>query len=277
MEAAAGAGRKIPNRSGVAVVVPCHNYGCFLTDALASIDAQSLLPDEIIIVDDGSTDDTPQVIERLRKSHPDIGVLTRTPARGVVSSINDGVNATTARLLVILSADDTISPRYIENLAAAIDETEADFAYATVHFFGARTGTWTARPFSPRRLARTNFVNTSAMFRRELFKKIGGFDASFEHFGREDWAFWIAAVDKGARGIAVPEALLDYRRHETGSRNDMSLLRIVALHAEIRRRWPRVVSRVDLVIGTALDSRVWLASQLRYWNRPHRIAKRPPV
>lgn len=270
---------KLPVRSAadISVVVPCHNYGRFLTEALTSIDTQTVAPDEVVVVDDGSTDDTSTIIESFIRSHPGTVLLSRSPARGVVSTLNDGVRATSSRLVVILSADDTMSPDYLEGLADAIDRTGADFAYASVHFFGNRTGTWTARSFSSRRLARTNYVNTSAMFRRELFDAVGGFDPAFGPLGREDWAFWIAAVDRGARGVAVPSVFLGYRRHPKGSRNDMSLRRVIALHTENRRRWPRVVSRVDLAAGILLDCRVWLFGRFRDRLRARRLAKVSPV
>ncbi|MDA8291345.1 MAG: glycosyltransferase [Actinomycetota bacterium] len=237
----------------LSVVVPCHDYGRFLPDALGSIAAQTRPADEVLVVDDGSADETLDVARAFAERWPACGVLSRAPARGAVATFNDGVRATGGELVVILSADDVVAPNYLEALEARLVGTEASFAYSGVRYFGSRSGSWPARPFDPRRLARANFVNGSAMFTRELFEQVGGFDAGFDRTGMEDWAFWVAALSRGATGVPVPDTWLGYRRHEGGSRNSLPVRSLLAVHRGARRRWPEVVTPRALVEGIALD------------------------
>lgn len=99
--------------SRVSVVIPCHNYGRFLPEAVASVLAQTQPPDEVAIVDDGSTDDTPDVLRAIEGRVPGLVTLHRAPARGPAATFNDGVRATSGDLVVVLSAYDRVSPRYI--------------------------------------------------------------------------------------------------------------------------------------------------------------------
>ncbi len=231
----------------ISVVVPCHNYGRFLGEALESVFGQTRPVDEIVVVDDGSTDETPAVLAHIQAVHPEIRVISRRPARGAVSTFNDGVRATAGELVVILSADDRMSPEYLSRLEQALHGSGADFAYAPTHLFGATAMIWPSSPFDSRRLARGNFINGSTMFRRAAFERVGGFDPGFETLGLEDWAFWLAMVAAGAVGVRADGCWLDYRQHPNGARNPVSVRDIARAHRVLRRRHPALVLRRDVV------------------------------
>jgi GT2 family glycosyltransferase len=236
-------------------VVPCHNYGRYLGEAVASLDAQTRPADEVLIIDDGSDDETPKVIEEIVAGHPGIRSLSRRPALGAVKTFNDGVSATSGDLIVILSADDCFSASYLADLARAFDEASTSFAYPETRLFGAQQALWPAQPFDPRVLARRNFVNGSAMFRRELYERVGGFDERFAMIGKEDWAFFLRAVSLGYKGVPVSSCHLEYRQHARVSRNFASLRDLLVTRWRLRQVAPEVVSAADLVIGWAEDVR----------------------
>lgn len=240
--------------SRVSVVVPCHNYGRFLPEAVASVQAQTRPPDEVVVVDDGSTDETPDVVRAL-DGVAGLRTLRRSPARGAAATFNDGVRASTGDLVVVLSADDRMSPRYLELLERALGDPAVSFAYCEARLFGAGEGVERAPSFDARELARDNFVNGSAMFRRSLFERVGGFRTDI---AREDWEFWIHAVARGERGVAVEGCWLEYRRHQTGSRNTMSRWRSLADHWRMRRLHGDVVRRSDVAVwaGRTLGRRL---------------------
>ncbi len=241
----------------ISVVIPCHNYGRFLAEAVASVDAQTRLPDEIVIMDDGSTDDTARVIAELTGGRSNLRSISRTPARGAAATFNDGIRATDGELVVVLSADDRLSPTYLELLADRLEADPAvDFAYCEARYFGALQGVVPARPFDPRALMRENYINSSAMMRRRLFDRVGGFRADLPNW--EDWEFWIHAVELGGRGAAVDGCWLDYRRHPNGSRNTMSHLAGVQSHLRLHQLHPEVVRRCDLAarVLSAVNRRV---------------------
>ena len=202
--------------SRISVVIPCHNYGRFLAEAFDSVAGQTRPADEIVIVDDGSTDETAEVIEVLRSRRPDLVVVARQPARGAATTFNDGVLASSGDLLVVLSADDRMSPRYLELLERALGDGSHSFAYCSARTFGAEHGVVEALPFDAGRLMVGNYINGSAMITRRLFDDVGGWRPGIRW---EDWEFWVHAVGKGHTGTAVDGCWLEYRRHAGGSRD----------------------------------------------------------
>jgi glycosyltransferase involved in cell wall biosynthesis len=252
----------------ISVVVPCHNYGRYLGEAIASLDAQTRPPDEVLIIDDGSDDETAEVIEKIVATHPGIRGLSRRPALGAVRTFNDGVSATSGDLVVILSADDRASATYLADLAKAFGEASTGFAYPETRLFGARQDVWPAQPFDLRVLARGNFVNGSAMFRRETHERVGGFDERFATIGKEDWAFYLRAVALGYKGVPVPSCHLEYRQHAGPSRNAASICMLLVTRWRLHEVAPELVRASDLVIGWVGDVRLSLTYGLR--ARVHR-------
>jgi glycosyltransferase involved in cell wall biosynthesis len=192
----------------VAVVIPCHNYGRFLEEAYESVRAQTQVPDQIVIVNDGSSDETCEVAARIASRDPRVSVIERYPARGAINSFNDGIRSTAAEYVMLLSADDLMNETYIESSAAALDGGY-DVALTAVRLFGNENGFVPVRPWDLGSLLLRNDHHGSMMYRRSVFDAVGGYG----DFRREDWAMWIAAAALGARGGPALGAELSYRRH----------------------------------------------------------------
>ena len=227
-------------------MVPCHNYGRFLPEALASLDAQTRQPDETVIVDDGSTDNTSEIVAAWARLHPDARVISRSPARGIVATLNDAVLVSTGDLIVGLSADDRFSAAYIEQMEKGFDDPSVGFVYGETRMFGAVHATIPAQTFSARALAVENPYNGSSMFRRDAFDRAGGFESAFETIGYEDWEFWLRIVGAGYVGASADGCWLDYRRHPEGSRNTVSHRVALEVHLRIWRRNRPAVRAVDV-------------------------------
>jgi GT2 family glycosyltransferase len=225
----------------LSVVIRCHNHERFLTDSVGSALAQTRPPDEIVVVDDGS--EPPVAVHGPLAS---VRLVRNEVALGPAEAANTGMRKAQGNLLVLLDADDRLSARYLELLERSLDVTEVDFAYAASHLFGAVHRQEPLREFDPGELARENFVNVSAMFRRSLLDRIGGFDPMLDSVGYEDWDFWLRAVGAGAVGTPVEGCWLEYRRHDHGSRNTSSRRSVLAAHVLMRRRHPALVRRRDV-------------------------------
>ncbi len=238
--------------STISVVIPCHNYGRFLSEAIASVRDQSRAPEEVIVVDDGSTDDTPDVLRQAERAGAEMRVVRHQHAQGISGAMASGVHATSGDLLVRLDADDRLSPTYLEDLALALDLSGADVAYTGVCMFGARTELRRPAPFSPRNLARENFVHASAMFRRHVWERSGGYRTDFDRLGLEDWEFWLHALEAGARFVAVDTCELEYRQHAGPSRNRLSHRQDLGAHLAVRRLHPTLVGWTDLAAWLAI-------------------------
>jgi glycosyltransferase involved in cell wall biosynthesis len=230
-QAGPGAVRPAPR---ISVVIRCHNYGRFLAEAVASLLGQTRPPDEIVIVDDGSTDETAAVVGGLDVGAIHLVSIRRSPAHGPAASFNDGVRASTGDLVVALDADDRFSPTYLEVMEKALtDDPGLGFAYAGDRSFGAAEVERTPPEFDARELPVANNINVSAMMRRAVFDATGGFRPDFDRLGFEDWEHWLHAVRLGFRGARVEGCHLEYRRHEGGSRDTLRRPTVLEIHLRL--------------------------------------------
>ena len=196
------------NRAGIAVVVTCFDLGRTLEESLESVAAQSRAADEVVVVDDGSTDlYTRQVLARLARSGVRVFQMKHA---GVSSARNLGARATSAPYLVFLDGDDRLDPRYLERLGNELDENpELDFVSSQMTSFGATVGTWTPPEPSLIRSLTDGVVHIASVLRRTAFDRAGGFDEAF--LAHEDMEFWTRLVATGARGRVLHEPLFHYR------------------------------------------------------------------
>jgi glycosyltransferase involved in cell wall biosynthesis len=245
----------------ISVIIPCHNYGRYLEAAFDSVQRQTRGADEIVIIDDGSDDDTPDVIARLRLRRPDLIAVRRTPARGTCVTMNDGVQLSSGDLILALSADDRLSDRYLElTERALLDDPGADFAYTALQCFGTSDRWIEVADWDARALCQDNYVHGTSVFRRSLHQRLGGFRVDFNRIGLEDWEFWVHAVAVGRRGVPVSGCWLNYRRHGA-SRNHLRLTTLVWAHVKVWWLHRTSVRATDVVVW--LVRPVWKRLRLR--------------
>lgn len=215
------------NHPRLGLVIRSHQHGRFLRDAVESVNAQTHRPDLIVVVDDGSTDETAAVLASLGDNVVPISTVVRSPARGAVASLNDGIAAAQGcDLICALDADDRLSPRFLELTADALaNDPEAGLAYGEVRAFGAESWVEPAAPFELDHLMIGNYLPITALLRRRVYDELGPFDDRFDRTGFEDWEYWTRAAAAGVRGLPVEGCWLEYRRTDAGSRNTMSFTR----------------------------------------------------
>lgn len=222
----------------VSVLIPCHNYGRFVGEALASVDSQSHRPSEILICDDGSTDDSWATIRQLIDVRDDVVALRHVTAHGLVSTLNELWRSSTGELIVPLSADDRFGPGYIEGVVTAMSDHGWDFAYTDMQCFGASSWHFVAPEMDVYRLARFNFIHGSSGLTRECLEAVGGYSPLFEN-GFEDYDFWLSAIEHGFTGGKAHGIHLDYRRHEVASRNTATTFERCRMRWMLARHHPR--------------------------------------
>lgn len=196
----------------VAVIVPVRDAGTLLRRALASVAAQTVSDHETVIVDDGSRHPRTLALLETAKRSRGIRVARHPEPRGPAAARNRAVGETRAPFLLPLDADDWLKPDFLAKTLAAIDrEPGADIAHSWVGLAGGHHGVWRTGPLAiPPLLARCT-LHVTALVRREVWERVGGWDERFRD-GAEDWDFWIAAAAAGARAVAVPEVLCHYWR-----------------------------------------------------------------
>jgi glycosyltransferase involved in cell wall biosynthesis len=192
-----------------AIVIPCHNYAHFLSDALESALAQTQPPQEIIVVDDASTDDTYAVAERYK----DQGVrYIRGDWKSVGAARNAGLRETTANFLIFLDADDLLHPTYIRaSIEALAGQPTAGISYSNQQYFGESTMRYDApRTFDWKRFDAVNHFNSAAMVRRTALLQAGGFSHGVDQDG--DWVTWRRILHLGWKAVKA-ETVFYYRVH----------------------------------------------------------------
>ena len=247
-------------------IIPVYNGADFLAEAVNSALTQTYPALEIVIVDDGSTDRTPEVAgsfgERVR--------YLRQANAGPAVARNTGLAESRGELVAFLDADDRWHETKLARQAAVLEaQPELDYVVALVQNF------WTdpaagAREHSrdhPRTKPIPGYVTGTLVARRALFDRVGGFDPERSHTDATEW--FLRARAAGARGLVVPEVLL-YRRMHTGNRSQQmsqgsteEFLRLLKTSLDQRRSVPAPPALVSCIIpvyngerflGAAVDS-----------------------
>jgi glycosyltransferase involved in cell wall biosynthesis len=213
----------------VSVIIPAHNAGAVISEALQSVREQTRPAGEIIVVDDGSTDNTGDIVEAFK----DV-VLLRQSKQGAAEARNAGVRRATKPYLAVLDADDMWPATRLERqLAPLIDDPELDFVSGSIVQF-KRGASGVMVPLSAPAASRLPSV---LLMRREAFWKVGPFSARWEVGETIEW--WSRAVDVGLRGRVLPEIVLLRRIHSDNlgktARHPASAY-LHMLHAVIDRR-----------------------------------------
>lgn len=198
----------------VSVIVPSFNCAPYLADALNSVLVQTMQDFEVIVVDDGSTDQTPEVVNRYSGDHR-IHYLYQNN-RGLPGARNAGARRANAAYLAFLDADDALAPDALEKLATALDHSDA--AWCVVDLLKIRgAAREIQRSQVPEKdhfyeILADDFIRRGMFFRRDAFIDVGMYDEEMKN--REDWDINIRMLERGKRFVYVPEPLYIYSWRE---------------------------------------------------------------
>lgn len=197
----------------VSVVVPCFNAGQHLNDAVQSALAQTWPDLEVVIVDDGSSDDT--TLRLLEETHwPRTRIFHQSSNAGPSAARNRAIREARGEYILPLDADDTIEPTYVEKAVAVMNKhPEVGCVYCKAMKFGAEQGPWELPPYQLEELVIDNVIFVTALFRKADWQAIGGFDERLRH-GVEDYDFWVKMVSSGKGVVQLDEFLFNYRVQE---------------------------------------------------------------
>jgi glycosyltransferase involved in cell wall biosynthesis len=217
------------------VIVAAYQAAAFISDAVHSALDQDPRPLEVIIGDDGSTDDLAGALQRFGHAVRRV----RISHAGEAAAKNAAAAVARGDFLAFLDADDRFLPGRLSAMAAlATERPDLDVITTDAHL--VHDGKIVGRCYGPTHpfvatdqrtaILRSNFVLGLAAVRRARFVEIGGFDPAVEY--TTDWDLWIRLVLTGSTIGLVPEALAEYRLHEESMstrRAAMSLGRLTTL------------------------------------------------
>jgi glycosyltransferase involved in cell wall biosynthesis len=260
--------------SKVSVIITCYNGERWIVDAVNSALAQTYRPLEIIVVDDGSTDGSRDILRRY-EGHDEIKLRFHPRNLGIPATKNAGVAQSSGRYVALLEQDDAW---YENKLARQVAVMESDPAYGMVFtdtvVVGPGGKEYIRRhrveiPDSAEELVRSFFLSSpvismsSVMFRRAALSELGGFDERY--VGGDDYALFLRLT--GRHKVAfIDEPLLRYRWHQ-GSFSWRRADRMIEDHARILREAVAWYPHLRPVAGRR-TAQLWLSAALRaYENR----------
>ena len=247
-----------PVRDDLTVLVTCHNYGQWVEACVESIIAGTQHPAELLIVNDGSTDDSKAIIDALAAKHAaSINIrAVHQENMGIARTLNTAFASVGTLFVACVCADDTVRPTYVETLTSALAaEHGAAVAYGEMQMFGLKTKIMPVHPtFDPGRLLwYRNDVAGASVFRRHAVLNVGGFPTDVRY---EDGALTLALFNAGWTGVPVAEVLYDWRQHtESRSYRRPALERVLSRWYMVRRN-PRLARQT---LGSAPR---WLTLQV---------------
>lgn len=225
----------------VGVVIPNYNYAEFIREAIDSVLEQTMLPAQIVIVDDCSTDHSVKIItkhiENIQNYYPDIMLRTTPINSGGGEARNIGINnmPKEIRYIVCLDADDKLPTNYLEVCHHEIVSNDMDIVYTNALLFGDFEGVLEVPKFNALTFRCKNLINVTAMFKRDLSD---GFDKDLRN-NMEDYEHWFSMFAKGARIMKTEHTWIHYRKHGE-TEIVKACKRMLDIKAYMRKKYPNL-------------------------------------
>lgn len=225
------------SNSKVSVVMPVHNVGPYISEAVSSVLGQSFSDFDFIIVDDGSTDETPRIIESFRDKRIH---LFRRPRLGTVYQLNFGLSRARGDYIARQDGDDCSHETRFANQVAFLDGHPqygvVSCAMQLIDGNDAPMGTlhYPAEPDFKKLMERCCISHPASMWRREIHEKVGGYDEEFNRNCCEDYDFWLRVVEHYR--IFILDEILYTKREHSGSSISMTRWTYVPVYDELARK-----------------------------------------
>lgn len=192
----------------ITCVLPVYNGEKYLDEAIQSVLNQTFKDFELIIVNDGSTDNTEKIIKKYLPNPHITFALQRTENTGLPATLNEGFHWATGDYYTWTSADNRYRYDAFHKLYDAIQKTGADVVYSGETFVDDNGNYLQDSPAAdPKWLIYYNVVHASFLYR----KTRQSYDTSLPL--AEDWAFWLEGATRGWKFAAIPDNLYVYRHH----------------------------------------------------------------
>tara|TARA_Y100000589_G_scaffold137773_1_gene131865 strand:- start:8606 stop:9448 length:843 start_codon:yes stop_codon:yes gene_type:complete len=211
----------------VTAIIVNYNKSLYIRDAIDSVLSQKYQNMEVIIIDDGSTDNSNEVID-LYQNIEGIRIIYQEN-HGVIYTRNKAINEAKGELIVQLDGDDLLLDGFIKTAVNQFDKKISRIVYGSTFRFGEKNGLWNLGKYTLEKQLVTNQIVISAMFSKKDFLKVGGYDKYFE-LGYEDWDFWLNLISSGVEVVQLDVPMLKYRilkksRNKFATENNIKKIR----------------------------------------------------
>ena len=225
----------------VSVIIPCYNQGEFLEECLTSVFASSYKLVEVIVVNDGSTDNTKSIIDELQNKFT--FQVIHQENKGLAETRNLGIRVANGKYILPLDSDDKIGQTYIENAFKTLElNLNIGIVYCKALLFGEKQGEWVLPNYSFEQILTQNLIFNCALFRKEDYDKTKGYNSNMKE-GWEDWDFWLSLIELGLEVECLEEVGFYYR-----IRNN-SMVRSLNKEKNDRLRKQIYINHLDLYLN----------------------------
>lgn len=216
----------------ISIIVPCYNGAKYLRETLDCLQKQTIEDWECIIVNDGSTDNSLEILKEYAETDLRYKFIDKKN-EGPSIARNIGIAASSGKYILPLDADDLIAPSYAEK---AIDYLSSHPKTKMVYcicqtFCGNQKGDFVLIPYSYDVMIWRNMLFNAGVFRKSDFEKTSGYNPNMRK-GNEDWDFWISFLNPNDDVYQIPEKLFFYRK-EGSSRHDGARKCVLELNSQM--------------------------------------------
>lgn len=221
-------------------VMPVKNGEKFLANTIESLQKQSVDDIEIIVINDHSTDNTPQIVKKMANADKRIIYHDLSNAIGASAGRNAGTELARGEIILPSDADDPSYPDRAKISVEELKKNNADIFYGNLmrKYENGKQELRHFQPYDDKLLRIINIIpNTASAYKKEVFDKIGGYDKSLKV--GEDYDFWLSAQDNGFKFTSLDKPVTYYSMHAgqlTGVSTDKDKIRQ-------RQKWNRIVRK----------------------------------
>lgn len=252
----------------ISIISACYNHGKYIHEMIDSVLNQTFQDFEIIIVNDGSTDNTKEILDKIQ--HEKIRII-HSEHRGPSHARNLAISNAKADVIFNLDADDKISGDLLEKgFDVLLKSNNVGIVYTECKYFGARSGKFRVGSYSLERMLVSNRIVSAAFLRKSDWEKCGGYSEVFA-YGLEDWDLWLSIIEQGREVVKIPDSCFYYRIYpkpcesRSGKRNSdrskalNSVLLVYKRHYKLYSGYPTIMERFlqyEIEKNSALKKRI---------------------
>lgn len=225
----------------VSIIITNYNKGSYLEEAIESALSQTYEDFEILIIDDGSTDNSHLILQKY-EGHSQIRIILQENQR-VIKTRNRAIEEANGDLIVQLDGDDVLFGDFVKVAAQEfLTDSGSKIIYGNTFFIGAKQGKWELGTYSLNKQLLTNQIVVSAMFMKQDFLEVGGYSEAFAD-GYEDWDFWLNLIQYGSKVVQLDVPMLKYRILETARNNSISSTVLKNIRATVVEKYPTLYKK----------------------------------
>ena len=199
----------------ISIIITNYNYSKYLGTSIHScLDQKTDLPYEIVLVDDGSTDNSLEIAASFHDSR--LNIISRQNG-GIEAASNEGINKAKGKYIVRVDADDYLLPDYLENIISPLADSSIHFVYSNYQVVDEKGDIqfYERLPvFSKDEIiSRGDFLATGTVYVRSVVMEQGGYSEKVANCGLENYELILNLIQAGYTGMLVPMNLFSYRIH----------------------------------------------------------------